>query len=138
MRLVLDTNTVVSALLWEGVPKRLLTMVQDMGVSLFTSEPLIAELADVLSRRKFERQLVAAMVSSRQLVELYVRATTSVRPVSVPRLVSDPDDDVVIGTGVGARAGFVVTGDHALLEVAQYEGVRIVSVVEALRIVASL
>ena len=64
MRLVLDTNTVVSALLWEGVPKRLLTMVQDKGVSLFTSEPLIAELADVLSRRKFERQLVAGLKST--------------------------------------------------------------------------
>jgi len=137
MRLVLDTNTVVSAPLWEGVPHSLLAAIRDKGVALFTSRPLIAELADVLSRRKFEKQLAAALLSSGQLVDWYARSTTSVRPVSVPRLVSDPDDDVVIGTAVAAKADLIVTGDHALLSVVEYEGVRIVSVVEALRIVAS-
>ena len=55
----------------------------------------------------------------------------------VPRLAPDPDDDVVIGTALAAKANFVVTGDRALLSVAQYEGGRIVSVSEALDAVVS-
>ena len=50
----------------------------------------------------------------------------------MPRLAPDPDDDVVIGTALAAKADFVVTGDRALLSVREYEGGRIVSVSEAL------
>jgi predicted nucleic acid-binding protein len=44
---------------------------------------------------------------------------------------------VVIGTALAAKADFIVTGDHGLLSVGEYEGVRIVSVKEALQILAS-
>jgi predicted nucleic acid-binding protein len=73
------------------------------------------------------------MVSSRQLVELYARSTTSGRPVSVHRLVSDRDDDVVIATAIAAQADLIVTGGKALLLVEEFHGVRIVSAVGALR-----
>ena len=58
------------------------------------------------------------------------------RPVPVQRLAPDPDDDLVIGTALAAKANFVVTGDRTLLSVGEYEGVRIVSVSEALDAVA--
>lgn len=53
VRLVLDTNVVVSGLLWGGVPRRLLDLGRDGGVMLFTSSVLLDELADVLGRDKF-------------------------------------------------------------------------------------
>jgi predicted nucleic acid-binding protein len=60
-----------------------------------------------------------------------------VQPVPTPRVVSDPDDDVVIGTALAAKADFIVTGDSALLAVAEYEGVRILSASDALHILSS-
>jgi putative PIN family toxin of toxin-antitoxin system len=137
MRLVLDTNTVVSALLWEGVPKRLLAAVGGGGIALFTSPPLIAELSDVLSRRKFEKQIGAAQLTSSQLLDFYARSSTLVEPVPTPRVVSDPDDDVVIGTALAAKADFIVTGDSALLAVGEHEGVRILSASDAFRALIS-
>jgi putative PIN family toxin of toxin-antitoxin system len=137
MRVVLDTNTVVSALFWEGAPKSLLAVARGGGIALFTSPRLIAELADVLSRRKFEKQVAAALLSTRQILDLYARSATLVEPVPTPRLVSDPDDDVVIGTALAARADLTVTGDRALLRVAEYDGGRIVSVAEALHLLTS-
>ncbi|MEJ2669615.1 MAG: putative toxin-antitoxin system toxin component, PIN family [Gammaproteobacteria bacterium] len=53
VRLVLDTNIVVSALLWAGVPRRLLELGRDNTVTLFSSPALLDELADVLARKKF-------------------------------------------------------------------------------------
>jgi putative PIN family toxin of toxin-antitoxin system len=134
MRLVLDTNTVVSAILWEGAPKSLFTEIRGRGIALFTSPPLIAELADILSRRKFDKQLAAARLSSKQVLDSYLRSATSVSPAPTPRIVSDPDDDVVIGTALAAKAHLIVTGDRALLSIAEYQGVGIVSVIDALRI----
>lgn len=132
MRLVLDTNVVASALLWNGSPRLLLRKAFGDGVMLFTSVPLLAELTEILSRRKFEKKIAASLLTVDQIVDLYAGLVSLVRPTPVPRIAPDPDDDVVIGTALAAKANFVVTGDKALLSVAQYEGGKIVSIKEIL------
>lgn len=49
MRLVLDTNVVLSGLLWRSHPRRLLELAKEGTVFLYTSSVLLDELADVLS-----------------------------------------------------------------------------------------
>jgi putative PIN family toxin of toxin-antitoxin system len=137
MRLVLDTNVVLSALLWEGSPKALLLLARDESVSLITSVPLIDELNGILARRKFEKKVADSLLSVDRIVALYVDQVSLVRPVYVPRLAPDPNDDVVIGTAIAAKADFIVTGDHGLLTVKQFDGGQIISVVDALRILTS-
>jgi hypothetical protein len=58
-RLVLDTNVVVSALLWGGTPRLLLEAARERRVELFTSTPLLAELTEILNRRQFEKKIAA-------------------------------------------------------------------------------
>ena len=53
MRIVADTNTVLSGLLWQGPPRRLLDLARERKVSLYTSVTLLAELAEVIARDKF-------------------------------------------------------------------------------------
>jgi putative PIN family toxin of toxin-antitoxin system len=132
MRCVLDTNVVLSALLWNGSPRQLWVAAQQGAIELFTSEALIAELRDVLSRPKCSKRLLKTGLSAVYLLNLYSNAASLVNPTAVPRLAPDPDDDVVIGTALAAKANFVVTGDRTLLSVAEYEGVRIITVSEAL------
>ena len=129
---MLDTNVVVSGLLWNGGPKRLMQAGNHGGIQLFTSPPLLAELAHTLSYPKFRRKIAASGLSVDQLVDLYSELAAVVLPAQVPRIAPDPDDGVVIGTALAARADLLVTGDRALLSVESYEGVRIVSVREAL------
>ena len=134
MRLVLDTNVVASAMLWGGNPKQLLQARREKRVELFTSVTMLAELTDILARRKFEKKIAASLLSVDQLVDGYAELAQMVRPTPTPRIVSDPDDDVVIGTALAARADLLVTGDRGLLNVGAYQGTRIVSVTEALGI----
>jgi putative PIN family toxin of toxin-antitoxin system len=138
MRLVLDTNVVASALLWDGTPRRLMQVGRGEGVRLFTSAPLLAELTEILLRPKFEKKIAASQLSVDQLVDLYAELAALVRPTPIPRIAPDPDDDVVIGTALSAKAHFLVTGDGPLLSVGGYKGGRIVSVSEALHLVASV
>ncbi len=136
-RLVLDTNAVISAFFWNGTPRRLLDACYGGQAILITSGPLLAELRFVLSRPKFKRRISEARQSVDRLVGTYAQHAISVQPVPTPRVVSDPDDDVVIGTALAAKADFIVTGDSALLAVAEYEGVRILSASDALHILSS-
>ncbi|MGB9179188.1 MAG: putative toxin-antitoxin system toxin component, PIN family [Pyrinomonadaceae bacterium] len=62
MRVVADTNIVVSGLLWRGNPRRVMDAARDGIIELFTSVPLLEELEDVLSREKFAARLRAADV----------------------------------------------------------------------------
>lgn len=135
MRLVLDTNVVASAMLWGGNPKRLLQARREKRVELFTSVQMLAELTDILARPKFEKKIAASLLTVDQLVDGYAELAQVMRPTPTPRIASDPDDDVVIGTALAAKADLLVTGDRGLLDVGTYQGVRIVNVKEALGIV---
>ena len=77
------------------------------------------------------------MLTVDQLVDRYAELAQVVRPTPTPRIVSDPDDDVVIGTALAAKADLLVTGDRPLLSVSEYQGVRIVGVAEALELIAA-
>lgn len=137
MRLVLDTNVVASAMLWGGSPQRLLQARREKRIELFTSVAMLAELTDILSRPKFEKKIAASQLTVDQLVDGYAALTQVVRPTPTPRIVADPDDDVVIGTALAARADLLVTGDQTLLRVARHANVRIVSVTVAIGITAT-
>lgn len=134
MRLVLDTNVVVSALLWGGVPRLLLQAAREQRIELFTSTPLLAEMTDILNRRKFDKKISAARLTVDCLVDGYTQLAVLVRPSPVPRTAPDADDDVVIGTALAANTDLIVTGDLPLLSLAAYQGMRIVSVREAVEI----
>jgi len=132
---VLDTNVVASAILWSGPPRALLQAAREKRIELFTSTALLAELSDILARRKFDRKIAASGLTIDQLVDGYAQLAALVHPTTVPRIAPDPDDDVVIGTALAARAEFVVTGDKSLLTVIEHQGARIIDVVQAIGVV---
>ncbi len=68
MRVVADTNVVVSGLLWKGNPRRVLDAARDGKIDLFTSAVLLTELEDVLNREKFAQRLALVGVTPHELV----------------------------------------------------------------------
>ena len=102
MRVVLDTNVVMSALLWRGAPHQLLEAIrQRPSIQLCSSAALLEELADVLTRPSATQRLAIIGKTAREVLADYVDAVELVEPLSVPRVVpDDPDDDQVIANGV--------------------------------------
>ena len=80
MRVVADTNTVVSGLLWTGAPRALLDAARIAQISLYTSAALLEELSDVLPRAQFARRLSASKMSVERLVRRYARLAQRVGP----------------------------------------------------------
>lgn len=132
MRLVLDTNTVVSGLLWDKSESQLLHAGLKGGVELFTSQALLLELEDVLPRRKFARRVAASGFAIEQLVARYALLTHTVQPARIARVSADPDDDHVLACAIAAKADLIVSGDSDLLSLKAYEGIAIVNAPAAL------
>ncbi|GJL54597.1 MAG: putative toxin-antitoxin system toxin component, PIN family protein [Nitrospirales bacterium] len=128
MRVVADTNVLISALLWVGLPHRILEFAEEGNIQLYTSPPLVQELAEVLRRPKFSARLQALRVISDNLVAGYVRLAHLVLPKPIPpTILEDIADDAVLACACAAKAKYVISGDSHLLHVRSYEGILIVS-----------
>jgi len=139
MRLVLDTNTVISALLWKGVPHGLLAAARARrATTLHTSAKLLAELVDVLSRDKLASAVAATGEDPDTLLKRYVNLAQVHVPTTIPPTVlSDPDDDEVLACAIAANAQLIVSGDRDLLSLKTYRGIPIVNAAEAIRIITA-
>lgn len=133
MRVVADTNIVVSGLLWRGNPRRILDASRDGIIALFTSALLLEELEDVLSREKFAAPLEAAKVGPHELVLGYAALATLIDVEEIePVILADPDDDNVLACALAVQAGVIVSGDSHLLNLRQHHGIRILTAAELL------
>ena len=134
MRLVLDTNVVVSALIWGGVPYKLIEAAAAGDIELLTSPALLAELRDVLGRQHLASRLAAQRSSVEQAIGFYGELAISVSPLSTPRVVpGDADDDHVIAAAVAGDAEIIVSRDRDLLSLGSHQGIGIVNAAQAVR-----
>ena len=138
MRVVLDTNTLVSAVLSpNGPPRRLLDNVRAQVFELCSSPVMMAELLDVLLRDKFTKRFAQAGLKPLGIVREVRRMAYMAAPVNVPRVIAnDADDDHVLACALAGSADLIVSGDKHLHSLGgEYQGIRIVTPVEAVRII---
>jgi len=135
VRVVLDTNLLVSGVIAAGLPRRLLDGVKAGEFELCTSEVLLAELLDVLLRSKFAARLNQAGLTPQGVVDDLRRLAVLVSPADTPRVVpTDPDDDHVIAAAVAGQADLIASGDKRdLLPLGSYAGIAIVTAREAVQ-----
>ena len=135
MRLVLDTNIVLSALLWRGTPYRLLETIRNQhpSLQLYSSPVLLDELTDVIARPAFSKQLNSIGKTVRQVLADYIEIVDLVEPIEIPQVVRDPDDDHVIACALAAKADLIVSGDKDLLDINSFQNISILAPAEALR-----
>jgi len=137
MRVVADTNTVVSGLLWTGAPRRVIVAARSGILEACTSADLLKELEDVLQRPKFAQRLARTGFTAHDLVERYAAVATLVEPVVIQAVVSaDPDDDAIIACALAAQADVIVSGDKHLLALGQYQNIPILTAAELVQRIA--
>ena len=137
LRIVLDANVAVSALLFGGVPRRLLDLGRTGEIELYTSDALLCEFTGVLNRTKFARRFSKNRpITPAFLLWRYTLLATSVALGPIERTVpTNVDDDVVIATAIAARAGLIVSGDSDLLVLHPFRGVQILTPAAAVEVV---
>jgi putative PIN family toxin of toxin-antitoxin system len=124
-RFVLDTNVLISALLFKtSVPFRAIELAEKQGIILY-SEATLNELEQVLNRKKFNKYL---SLEDRQLFLL--KFISSSQLVSITENITvcrDEKDHQFLELAVSGNANLIVTGDMDLLVLSPFQSVEIVT-----------
>ena len=135
MRAVVDTNTLVSGLLWRGNPSRVLDAVLDNRLELCVTEELLEELNDVLRRPRLAKQVAERRLDVNWTCE-FLRERCLIMgpatPIDVPEL-RDRRDLPVLAAALTAAVDIIVTGDKDLLTLGSFAGIPIVDAAEVVK-----
>ena len=130
MRVVIDTNILVSATGWEGNARELLRRASKGDFTVVISDEILEEYLEVIRRDKFsfldKKKVTRFVLLMLEFVEV-LSVKSRVRAVR-----EDPEDDMVLSCAKAAGARLIVTGDSHLLKLGKWSGIRIVSPGEAL------
>ena len=130
LRYVFDTNTVVSALLFQqSKPALAFYAALDCGAILL-SEATMIELSDVLARKKFDRYLTRE--ECEQFLAMLLHVATIIDVTVHIQECRDPRDDKFLSLAVGGRASCLISGDADLLAMNPFRGIPILTAAQFL------
>ncbi len=135
LQVVVDTNLIVSAFLWDGKPGKLISTLLARGIPMLTTPAIIDELDATLRKPKFDSRFQAKGVTVDELMDGYRQMTQLVIPAEIPDdSVRDPKDRIILAAAVGGSASHLISGDKDLTTLQQYHEVVILTVTQFLAI----
>ncbi len=122
MKLVLDTNVLISATLWDNsVSHKLLIKLIENNVELFTTLDIINEYKKAVMRdfqygEEKVNEIIEKLLSFMKLIE---------RSSKIEFIKEDPDDNKILECAMDSGSEYILSYDNHLLKIQEYEGINI-------------
>ncbi|MBW1700229.1 MAG: putative toxin-antitoxin system toxin component, PIN family [Deltaproteobacteria bacterium] len=131
LKAVMDTNVLISGILWRGVPFNLLRWAEEGRLRIYTSLEILSEVYRVLHYPKFQQYIDNQQASPGELFAKIVSLCTIIQVDQVVKGVcSDADDEKFLSCALAGNVEVLVSGDKHLLDLKQYQSVRILTAQE--------
>jgi uncharacterized protein len=132
IRVVLDTNVFLSGVLTPGrVPAKLFELVLSGKLKLVISPPIIQEIQRVFHYPGIIKVIKKRKLESKELEEAVFRimrvAHITPGAVNVEGVAADPSDDMFLAGALEGQADYIISGDHHLTDLKDYQGIRIMA-----------
>ena len=132
MKVVLDANIFVSSFFWGGNPRTILIRTINKLDELFITKEILDEIEEVIGRPKFH--------AGKNEIEYYIKSIEEIaNKIAVEKRIKkgsrDITDNKYIECGLAGNTDFIISGDTHLLEIKEYDGIRIVTAKEYLEII---
>ena len=132
LRILLDTNVYISAILFKGKPRQILQELVDERVTAFTSNEILKELEETLSKPKFKLTNDFVQIVLTEIRDITKLISTS--PLKNYLDLRDRNDYHILEAAFSAKIDYLITGDKDLLSLKKISEFKIVSPEEFLRI----
>jgi putative PIN family toxin of toxin-antitoxin system len=137
MRIVLDTNVIISALLWKGLPNRILKLIEEGRLTLCINEFILDELINVLGRPKFKSRIEELNTSVDELIAGILKISEIFPDLKIASVVKDDlEDNWILSCALISKSRYIVTGDPHLLKIKKFHNIIILSPYKFLLLIA--
>lgn len=122
VKVLLDTNILISAIAYGGKPAQLLYYVLEEKITAITSPVLLSELKEVLNK-KFPLREADFKLTVKNIEEIFKIA----HPKMNINILKDDDDNRVLEAAIEGKCNYIATGDKELLDLGSFKEIRIVT-----------
>ncbi len=127
LKIVLDTNVLVSAAIIQGKQFELLKLAKLGEIKIILSPQIIEEFKEVISRERFG--------FSKEKINEEVRQILEIAEIIIPKqkldiVKDDLDDNIILECALEAKANYIISGDEHLLALKEYKSIRIINTTE--------
>ena len=123
MKIVVDTNVIISGVFFGGAPQRILNAIVSSKITACATTEIVdeyLEIVDEMITRKqghIDRNILSPLIQALEMIEPKTRVELS----------RDPDDDKFLGCAKDAKALYIVSGDKDLLVLERFENIEIIT-----------
>lgn len=136
LKVVLDANVWVSALLWGGKPAAVIKAAEEGKICIVTSEEIVGEISQVLTYPKLSKVYQTKDLRHEDLMEAILKIVNFVKVTKKFNVVLEHSaDNKFIDCALAAGADYIVSGDKHLLKIVSYKKTQILSVKEFLQLI---
>lgn len=126
MRIVVDTNVLISGVFFGGFPRKILGEIVRRNLTACATAEIVDEYEEIVQEMIDRKQ---GHINRDILVPL-IRTMEIIEPVTQVKMSRDPDDDKFLGCAKDARALYIVSGDKDLLVLGRFENIEIITAKE--------
>lgn len=125
IKVVIDTNVYISGTFWTGKPKRVINMAKRGEFDVITSQGLLEELKDVLTRE--DKDFKLSEQEADKIIENIRGYAQIMKPAQKVTVCRDTKDNMVIECAIEGEADYILSGDPDLKVLGEYRKIQIVS-----------
>jgi uncharacterized protein len=130
-KIVLDTNIIISAIICkQGDPAKLFEKLINEEIENYTSKEIIEELIEVLNRNEIIKK--TKKETRTFILEQYLIHSQIITPKTKHKIIDHESDNKFIDTAKEANAKYIISGDKHLLEIKEFNGIKIIRAKEYL------
>lgn len=122
LKVVLDTNVLISSIIFGGKPKQVVKLVLEKQIQGVTSKVLLAELSEVLTK-KFHFDQAKINLLEKKIKKAFILT----QPSETINILKDEPDNRVLEAAAESDCDYIVTGDTELLTLGNFNGIEIVT-----------
>ncbi|WDN88463.1 hypothetical protein BuS5_01431 [Desulfosarcina sp. BuS5] len=124
IKAVLDTNVLISGILFGGNPRQIFELVIQGKIDAYISPAIFIEFKEVLIRPKFGITHEKCFLINKEIENLFCFVFPQIR---VDLIKDDPDDNIILECALAADVEYIITGDSHLLTLKSFEKIQIIS-----------
>lgn len=128
MRIVLDTNVLISSTFWYGASDKILKKVEVKEIELIISKEIVEEFSGVLNYKEIQQKIKDKNLEILRSVEKIVSIATIVEPKQKLDIIKeDSDDNIILECAIEGQASYIVSYDLHLLKLKEFENIKILT-----------